>query len=113
MPCLASHLNDIIIVGEARTGIEAIKWTRSHHTDVILMDLNMPEMGGLEATQRILQMQPDMKILILTVHSDTIYPFRVLRAGALGYLTKTSLPDELFQAIRQVAAGGNYLPTLL
>ncbi|MCP3679419.1 MAG: response regulator [Gammaproteobacteria bacterium] len=75
--------------------------------------LNLPEMSGLEATRRIILSSPHIKILVLTAHRDIIYPFRLLRAGALGYLTKDSQPTVLIEAIQQVVSGENYLPSPL
>lgn len=73
------------------------------------MDLSMPGMGGLEAVTRVLAKDPAARILILSAHEDTIHPKRVLKAGAVGYLSKRSAAEELIQAIRQVAGGKMYM----
>ncbi|MCP3680139.1 MAG: response regulator [Gammaproteobacteria bacterium] len=106
-----SNSDNINITGEARTGGEVVKMARSKRIDVILMDLNLPEMSGLEATRRILSFSPSTKILVLTARRDDIYPLRLLRAGAVGYLTKGNEQEELINAIRCVVAGEQYLPT--
>jgi len=77
--------------------------------DVVVMDISMPGIGGLEAINRILAKQPATRILVLSAHEDTMHPKRVLKAGAFGYLSKRSAPEELIKAIRLVAKGKTYL----
>jgi two-component system, NarL family, response regulator LiaR len=93
------------VVGEASTGLEAISQAEVLHPDIILMDLMMPEMDGIEATRQLTSRQPSVRILVLTsfVADDKVFP--AIKAGALGYLLKDSSPDELVNAIRQVARG--------
>ena len=76
-----------------------------HRPDVVVMDLAMPGMGGLEAVRRLLAQDPQARILVLSAHEDTAHPQRVLRAGALGYLSKRSAPETLITAVQAVAAG--------
>jgi Response regulator containing a CheY-like receiver domain and an HTH DNA-binding domain len=90
------------VVGEAVSGEQAVQWCRDNQSDVILMDMNMPGIGGLEATKKI-------KIIVLTVQTETPFPLKVMQAGASGYLTKCSAPDEMIQAIRAVNAGQRYI----
>jgi two-component system, NarL family, invasion response regulator UvrY len=97
------------VVGEAVSGEQAVQWCRDHRSDVILMDMNMPGIGGLEATKKILRFNPDTKIIVLTVHTETPFPLKVMQAGASGYLTKCSAPDEMIQAIRSVNSGQRYI----
>ena len=97
------------VVGEATTGENAVQWCREHEADVILMDMNMPGIGGLEATKKILRHRPDARIIVLTVHSENPFPTKVMQAGAAGYLTKSSAPDEMIQAIRAVHVGQRYI----
>jgi two-component system invasion response regulator UvrY len=97
------------VVGEAVSGEQAVQWCRDHQSDVILMDMNMPGIGGLEATKKILRFNPDTKIIVLTVHTETPFPLKVMQAGASGYLTKCSAPDEMIQAIRSVNSGQRYI----
>lgn len=99
----------IDIVEEANNGEEAL--TRYEHArpDVVVMDLSMPGIGGLEAIRRLLARDPTARVLALSAHEDTAHPQRVLRAGALGYLAKRSAPDTLIAAVREVAAGRRYL----
>lgn len=97
------------VVGEAVSGEQAVQWCRDNQSDVILMDMNMPGIGGLEATKKILRFNPDTKIIVLTVQTETPFPLKVMQAGASGYLTKCSAPDEMIQAIRVVNAGQRYI----
>jgi two-component system invasion response regulator UvrY len=91
------------------SGEQAVQWCRDNQSDVILMDMNMPGIGGLEATKKILRFSPDTKIIVLTVQTETPFPLKVMQAGASGYLTKCSAPDEMIQAIRSVNAGQRYI----
>jgi NarL family two-component system response regulator LiaR len=96
---------DIEVVGEAGDGAEAAAQAQALHPDVILMDLVMPKVDGIEATRRILAQQPEMRILVLTSFAADDKVFPAIKAGALGYLLKDSGPDELVQAIHQVHRG--------
>jgi two-component system invasion response regulator UvrY len=106
---LLQGTHDIEVVGEAETGEDAVKRFVELRPDVLVMDLSMPGMGGLEAVTRALAKDPAARILILSAHEDTIHPKRVLKAGAVGYLSKCSAAEELIQAIRQVAGGKMYM----
>jgi two-component system response regulator NreC len=101
------------VVAEAGNGREAIERALQAHPDIILMDITMPEMDGLEATRRIKQGWPEAVVLALTVHEDKFYFMEMLAAGASGYLTKQAAGDELVEAIRTVAAGNIYLQPAL
>jgi len=103
---LLAAAENIEIVGEARNGEEAIELAVSLQPDVILMDLRMPGINGIEATRRIHRTSPHISILVLTVFEDDTSVFPAIRAGARGYLLKNTEPDELLRAIRTVAAGG-------
>jgi DNA-binding NarL/FixJ family response regulator len=96
---------DFKIVGEASNGAEAVKKARELLPDVILMDLRMPEMDGVEAITRIKEATPDIKFIILTTYSDDEYIFKGIAAGARAYLLKDAPRDELFKAIRAVSRG--------
>jgi two-component system invasion response regulator UvrY len=106
---LLQGTHDIEVVGEAEPGEDAVKRFVELRPDVLVMDLSMPGMGGLEAVTRVLAKDPAARILILSAHEDTIHPKRVLKAGAVGYLSKRSAAEELIQAIRQVAGGKMYM----
>jgi len=99
---------DIKIVGEAKTGREAVQMTRELHPEVIVMDIAMPLLNGLEATRQILKTIPAIKILILSAHSDPEYIEQVVKAGALGYLVKQSSGDVLAKAIRELHKGRTF-----
>jgi len=101
------------VVGEANNGEEALRLTQEMHPDVVVMDIGMPQMDGLEATRRLKAMDPQCSILALTVHEDKEYFFEMLAAGASGYLTKIAAADELIAAIRAVANGNVYLQPAL
>jgi NarL family two-component system response regulator LiaR len=98
------------VVGEAADGIEAIEKTRLLQPQVILLDLAMPRMGGLEAIPGILQEDPDVRILILTSYAEDDQVVQAIRSGALGYLRKDSSPDELVSSIHNVALNRMSLP---
>lgn len=103
---LLSASPNLEIVGEARNGEEAIEAAAALQPDVVLMDLRMPGVNGIEATRRIHRASPHISILILTVFEDDVSVFPAIRAGARGYLLKNSEQDELLQAIYTVANGG-------
>jgi DNA-binding NarL/FixJ family response regulator len=106
---LLERLPDLDILGEAADGEEAVKLAHELKPNVVVMDVRMPRMSGVEATRRIKAECPDVKILILTAHDDDEYVFALLQAGANGYLMKTADIDELVKAIRAVAAGQSML----
>jgi two-component system invasion response regulator UvrY len=101
--------DDIKVLGEADSGEEAVRQFAEIKPDVIVMDISMPGIGGLEAIDRILAKVPDMRILALSAHEDVMHARRVLKAGAVGYLTKRSAAEELMHAIRVVHQGKTYL----
>lgn len=100
----------IEVVGEASTGDEAVDLVRELKPTVVVMDLSMPGSGGLEATRRIVSLELDTRVLVLTMHAEEEYLVPVLEAGASGYLTKTTADRSLIEAIRIVARGEVYLP---
>jgi len=106
---LLQDAKGIQVVGEASTGEEAIKLTKELLPDVVIMDLQMPGIGGLEATRKMLRHNPMVRVLALTVCDDEPYPSRLLQAGAAGYITKGSNADEMLKAIRKLHAGERYL----
>jgi len=97
------------VVGEAGSGEEACAAYAKLAPDVVVMDLSMPGMGGLEAVRRLLAQDAEARILALSAHEDTAHPQRVLRAGALGYLTKRAAPDALIAAVTAVARHETYV----
>lgn len=99
----------ISVVGEASSGEEAVSKARELRPQVVLMDANMPGIGGLEATRRLLRFDPDIKVIAVTVHGDEPYPTRFMQAGASGYVTKGAGINEMTIAIKQVASGKRYL----
>lgn len=101
------------VIGEASNGIEALEKSAELCPDVILMDITMPEMDGLETTRQMADHCPKSRVLALTVHEDKQYFFEMLAAGAQGYVTKQAAADELVAAIRAVAAGHVYLQPAL
>jgi two-component system invasion response regulator UvrY len=97
------------VVAEAGDGEQACQDYPRVRPDVVVMDLSMPGMGGLEAVRRLLAQDPKARVLALSAHEDTAHPRRVLRAGALGYLAKRSAPEALATAVRAVARGERYV----
>lgn len=106
---LVNSQADMEVVGEAGDGREAVRLAQELSPDVVLMDVTMPEMNGLNATRQLTQASPLMKVLALTRHSEEAYLQELIRAGASGYVLKQSAPSELLQAVRAVASGGKYL----
>jgi two-component system, NarL family, invasion response regulator UvrY len=104
---------DIEIVGEAGSGEEGIQKTRELNPDVILMDVNMPGIGGLEATIRILRNHPKIKVLILSAHLSDFLPAKFMSLGASGYLSKHASKEQMIDAIRMVYANGRYLDPIV
>lgn len=102
---MLTRQHDFKIIGEASNGLEAIEKAQQLSPDIILMDLRMPEMDGVEAMTRIKQDKPDIKFIILTTYSDDEYIFKGIAAGARAYLLKDAPRDELFKAVRAVYRG--------
>lgn len=100
---------DIEIVGEASSGGEAVAKALDLRPDVVIMDVQMPDMNGIEATRRIKEQCEDCAVLALTIHEDEQYFFQMLNAGALGYVPKRAAPDDLVRAIRLVKQGHVFL----
>jgi DNA-binding NarL/FixJ family response regulator len=95
----------IEVIGEAASGEEVVAWTQEHQADVILMDIKMPGLNGIEATRQILRVDPQVKILIVTMFEEDEPVFAAMRAGARGYLLKDADQDELLRAIQAVYQG--------
>jgi two-component system, NarL family, invasion response regulator UvrY len=110
---LLQGADDIEVVAEAESGEEAIKRYPEIKPDVVVMDISMPGIGGLEAVSRLLAKDPAAKILILSAHEDSSHPKRLLKAGAVGYLSKRSAAEELIHAIHQVFNGKIFLDSKL
>jgi DNA-binding NarL/FixJ family response regulator len=102
-----------VVIGEARNGTEAVERAAELQPDIVLMDISMPGVDGLEATRRIRQTCPSAQVLALTVHDDKQYFMQMLAAGASGYLTKQAAPEDLMAAITAVAEGSVYLQPAL
>jgi two-component system, NarL family, invasion response regulator UvrY len=101
--------DDIDVVAEADSGEAACQMVESAQPDVVVMDIAMAGMGGIEAIKRLLAKNPKLRILALSAHEDTSHPKRALQAGALGYLSKRSAPEVLIDAIHSIAKGHAYL----
>ena len=101
--------DDFIITGEAKNGYEAIELVHEEHPDIILMDVAMPKLNGIEATKRIAELYPDIKILALSIYSGKRFVKEMLEAGAVGYLLKDNAPEKLVNAIYRIANGDTYI----
>ena len=106
---LLDDFDDIEVIAEAESGEEAITLVRELRPQVVLMDVNMPGIGGLEATRKLTQIDPNVKVIVVTIHLDEPFPTRLLQAGASGYLTKGCAVSEIVDAIRQVGKGKRFI----
>jgi two-component system invasion response regulator UvrY len=100
---------DIVVTGEAGDGPSAIQAVADRKVDLAILDISMPGMSGLDVIKQIKSVNPNLPVLILSVHSEEQYAIRALKAGAAGYLTKESAPEELIAAIRKIGSGGKYV----
>jgi two-component system invasion response regulator UvrY len=94
---------------EAATGREALAVVRAERPALVVLDLNLPGLGGLELLRRVLTEHPQARVVVLSMHAEALYATRALRAGAAGYLSKNASPEELLEAVRRVAEGGRYI----
>ena len=99
---------EFAIVAEAEDGEEAVRLAEKHHPDVAIMDISMPKVDGIEATRILKERHPEIQVIILTVHEDEEYVYRILRAGASGYLVKNANKAEIFRAVRSAHAGERF-----
>ncbi|WP_053980085.1 UvrY/SirA/GacA family response regulator transcription factor [Marinagarivorans algicola] len=106
---MLADVNGFEVVGEAKSGEEAVSKARLLPVDVILMDVRMPGFGGLEATRKILAHNPEIKIIVVTSLTDDMFPERLMRAGASGYVTKGASFDEIVNAVQKVVKGQLYM----
>ncbi|PHS19859.1 MAG: two-component system response regulator UvrY [Kangiella sp.] len=106
---MLADFDKIKVIGQAESGEEAIKLARELRPEVVLMDANMPGIGGLEATRRLIRFDPDIKVIAVTVHNEEPYPTKFMQAGAAGYVTKGVDISEMVKAIIQVKTGKRYI----
>lgn len=106
---IVAEAGDMVVGGEARNGAEAIDCVRNEKWDVVVLDLNLPDRPGLDVIAQIRAINPNVPVLILSMHEQTSYATRALKAGASGYVTKNSARDNLVNAIRKVARGERFL----
>ena len=109
MKQVLAESEDILVTAEAESGEALIRKLQRGDYHVVLLDISMPGIGGLDALRRIRELKPNLPVLMLTIHPEEQFALRALKAGASGYLNKASAPDELVSAIRQVAAGRRYI----
>jgi two-component system invasion response regulator UvrY len=104
---------DMIVAGEAQSATEALELARHCESDVIILDISLPGRSGLDVLKELRHAYPKLPVLILTMHPEEQFAVRAFKAGAAGYLTKESAPEELIQALRKVAGGGRYVSPAL
>jgi len=105
---LSSHA-DLEVIGEAADGNQVVDLAEKLRPDIVLMDISMPELNGIEATKRMVQRDPRLKVLVLSMHKEAVYVREILRAGARGYILKDAIDTELVSAVRSVAHGDGYI----
>ncbi len=110
---ILGELPDMIVAGEASDGAEALHKLQEEHYDLVLLDIAMPGIGGLDVLKQLKSEKPDLPVLMLSMYPEEQYAIRTLKAGASGYLTKESASDELIAAIRKVCSGGKYVTSSL
>ena len=106
---ILAETQDMVVAGEASNGFEVMEKVRNNHYDVLLLDISMPGKSGLDILKELKAEKPKLPVLVLSMYPEEQYAVRVLRAGASGYLTKESAPDELVVALRKVAQGKKYV----
>ncbi|MEM7365962.1 MAG: response regulator [Pseudomonadota bacterium] len=106
---LLADIDGIDVIGQAESGEDAIEMVRDMKPDLVLMDIQMPGIGGMEATRRCLRVDPELKVIVVSVYEDEPYPSRLLNMGAHGYLTKKADVHEIVEAIKRVMSGGRYI----
>jgi two-component system response regulator NreC len=109
---LSAH-PDLEVVGEAANGREAVELANKLRPDLVLMDVQMPELNGIEATRQMVAANPRTRILVLSMHKEAVYVREILRAGARGYILKDAIDTELLNAVRSVANGDGYISPAL
>lgn len=110
---IITETSDMVVADEASNGWEALSKVRVSYYDVVLLDISMPGLHGLDIIRQLKNEKPGLPVLILSIHPEEQYAVRAFRAGASGYLTKESAPDELLAAIRKVSIGGKYVSSSL
>lgn len=110
---ILADTGDIVVAGDAASGLDALKLARGAVFDVVLLDISMPDRSGIDILKQFRQEFPKLAVLMLSMHREDQYAIRSLKAGASGYLNKQSAPDELVNAIRQVASGTKYISPAL
>jgi two-component system invasion response regulator UvrY len=106
---ILNETNDVSVSGEAKNGMELLEELRRQKFDVVVLDISMPGINGLDALKQIKIINPNLPVLVLSMHPEEQYAIRVLKAGASGYLTKESASEELLNAIRRIASGRKYV----
>lgn len=103
----------MVVGGEAVNGVQALKMIRAEKWDIVLLDISMPEKNGIDALKQIMDENKSVKVLILSMYPEDQYAVRMMKAGASGYMTKETAPEQLVEAIRQVVAGKKYISATL
>ncbi len=109
MKQIISEASDMMVADEASDGHKLLNKIKKENFDIVILDLTMPYMDGLDVLKQLRIEKPQLPVIILSIHPESQYALRVLKAGASGYVTKTSAPDELINAIRKVCRGGKYI----
>jgi len=110
---IIADIPDIVVADEASSGQEVLEKASKHDYDLVLLDITMPDRGGLDILKELKSQRPELPILVLSIHPEEQYAVRALKGGASGYLTKESAPDELIMAIRKASLGGKYISSSL
>lgn len=106
---ILSAQSDLEVIGEAANGREAVEQCQLLQPDLVIMDVSMPELNGIEATRRVMEVAPRCRVLALSMHKDSVYVREILRAGASGYMLKEAIDHDLLSAVRAIAKGQGYL----
>lgn len=110
---IVAETADIVVADEAENGLEVLEKVRKKNYDVVILDITMPGLSGLDLLKQVSSEKPDLRLMILSMHPEEQYAIRALRAGAKGYLTKESAPNELITAIRRISQGRKYVSSTL